>query len=203
MIKDVCIECINKNFPFLSYSFMFIIVAVVSYYLLNLLNKTKKTDHSLNGAITIAIAFVTLFFAYSQLEHIKREINSNTYNSMNSWYNELYKEFPNTFRGISCEDKNSEICKGNLARRYFNLWQNELRHCLTQTIDSDVMDIINHGACRNMIDYPELKEEYKKLKEKGAFYPDKRLRRQISIIIDYSNRSDCESIPNTEDCLIK
>lgn len=79
----------------------------------------------------------------------------------------------------------------------------ELRHCRNQTIDSDFMDTINHGACRNMVDYPELIKQYRALMKKNAFYTDKPLKHQISIIIDYAERCACENIPKTKKCLIE
>lgn len=190
------------NYPLIWYGLLGIIAFFSVYFLLTRLDTKKDTtidgQFRLKFSATIAIAIVSLILAYTQLVQIRQEINSNTYNQMNAWYNELYKEFPKIFKNKDIEEE-----KRNLARRYFNLWQSELNHCTNRSINDDFMNVINHGACKNILLYPELREQYIYWNKENAFYHDPDLRHQISIILDYANRNECEKIPNTRGCLIK
>ncbi|VEG91213.1 hypothetical protein [Legionella spiritensis] len=189
--------------PLVKYTTIAIVIFCLTYWGINFFN-LKNTEGEdckkfrIKFASTIAIAITSLIIAYSQLEQIQREISSNTFNTMNAWYNDLYKEFPNTF-----SNKDTKIKKRNLARRYFNLWQNEFIHCRKNSMDKDFMDIINHGACKNMILYHDLIEQYDFWIKNNAFHHSKILKMQISIVVDYAKKKKCEKIPKTKNCLIK
>ncbi len=192
----------------LGYALLACIIFLASFYLTRFYIKTPKQSSSTNPSdkrakfvlkfsATITIAVVSLILAYSQLDQIKHEIKGRTYNEMNDWYNRIYKEFPGTF-----EVEKEDIKKRNLARRYFNLWDSEFSHCVDSNINDSFMTRINHGACKNMVLYPELIKQYRFWQEKKAFYHTPNLRHQISIVIEYAEQDNCENIPKTKNCII-
>lgn len=162
-------------------------------------NEEKK--FATHGAITITIALVSFFIAVNQLGQINEEVKANTLNKMNEWYNNLYKEFPETF------SSSDELKKRNLARRYFNLWQNELYHCTTGTIPPEFMDTINHGACKNLSLYDDLVQQFDWWVANGAFITDVALKKQIATIIVYTQKNNagldrCNEIPKSKNCFV-
>ncbi len=189
---------IASEYPLIKYFIIAFTIFVIAYWWFKYFHLENSKEFRIKFSSTLAIAFTTLILAYSQLEHIQREINSNTFNAMNAWYNNLYKEFPTVF-----SNKSSKKEKRNLARRYFNLWQNELIHCKKNSMDKEFMDIINHGACKNMILYPDLVVQYKFWVKNNAFHRSNQLKQQISKVIYYAERNKCEEIPKTQSCLIK
>lgn len=77
----------------------------------------------------------------------------------------------------------------------FNLWSDEYYLCTRGVVPKEFMNVINHGACVNLVKYPDLIEGYYYWKKLNAFGHSKELMRYIENIIDRAKIKKCSFEP--------
>jgi len=131
---------------------------------------------------------IVALLAVNELTTLNKRLQLDSINKMNDRYHGLYEQFPKVF---SQKEKDPEA-KHNLARRYFNLWFDELSLCTDGYLPKGFMSVVSVGACVNLRKYPDLVNSYQYWKKLSAFSHTIQSERYIETIIDYAQNGSCD-----------